>query len=266
MLKKLIIHHFKSLENVEIDFSNISIFVGNNASGKSNVIDAIRLVRDATTNGLDRAFGDRHGIGSVRQWSPTKPFRMSFTIFIDEATNFHGRYHFAIDTARSEFRVVREEAEIYEHTTGFTEEEDKETGDTRLVEREIHSKKVFVRDIKGNVEFTEWDYETPMDDDTQFDVDIVCQFPAHYDQKPNKRTVRVSQSDELLLNVRPHFWEFGSLRTRLANFQAYSIFPNTLRMPQEPSNETFLAPEGRNLASVFKRMRARRKAQMRSIR
>ena len=62
MLKKLTIHHFKSLENVEIDISNVTVLVGNNASGKSNVIDAIRFVKDAFTNGLDRAFGDRHGI------------------------------------------------------------------------------------------------------------------------------------------------------------------------------------------------------------
>jgi predicted ATPase len=135
MLKKLTIHHFKSLENVEIDISNVTVLVGNNASGKSNVIDAIRFVKDAFTNGLDRAFGDRHGIESVRQWSPTRPYRLSFTLFFDEGTNFRGRYLFAIESARSEFRVVREEAEIYEHGKDYVEEEDEETGESRITER-----------------------------------------------------------------------------------------------------------------------------------
>jgi predicted ATPase len=84
---------------------------------------------------------------------------------------------------------------------------------------------------------------------------MFCQSPTSFDRKPNKRKLKISQSDELFLNLRAHVWEFGSLRSRLSGFQAYSIFPNTLRIPQDPSNETFLAPEGRNLASVFKRMR-----------
>jgi predicted ATPase len=255
MLKKLIIHHFKSLENVEIDFSNITVFVGNNASGKSNVIDAIRLVRDAVSNGLDRAIGDRHGIESVRQWSPTKPYRMSFTILFDEEVTFRGRYHFAIDSARSEFRVAREEAEIYERGVSHQVATDKETGKPRIFERPQHTKKALIRDIKGDAEFTEWKVTAPIGDDTPFNVTMFCQSPTSFDRKPNKRKLKISQSDELFLNLRAHVWEFGSLRSRLSGFQAYSIFPNTLRIPQDPSNETFLAPEGRNLASVFKRMR-----------
>src|SRR5579864_6037118 len=145
MLTKLIIHHFKSLENVEIDFSNITVFVGNNAAGKTNVIDAIRLIRDAVTNGLDRAIGDRHGIESVRQWSPTKPYRMSFTIHFDDEANFRGRYHFSIDSARNEFRVAREEAEVYERGIAHDVEKDAETGKPHLVERTRHSKKVIIR-------------------------------------------------------------------------------------------------------------------------
>jgi predicted ATPase len=254
MLKKLVIHHFKSLENVEIDISDITVLVGNNASGKSNVIDAIRFVRDAFTNGLDRAFGDRHGIESVRQWSPTRPYRLSFALLFDEGPNFRGRYLFAIESARSEFRVVREEAEIYEHGEDYIEEEN-EAGETQIIEKITHSKKIFVRDGKGNGDLTTWNYYVDPGDEQPFNVNLFWQSPGLYVNKPEKRNAKISQTDELVLNMRSVFWELGNLRPRLANFQAYSIFPNTLRSPQEPSNETYLAPEGRNLASVFKRMR-----------
>jgi predicted ATPase len=252
MLKKLIIHRFRSLDNVEIDLSNVNIFVGNNASGKSNVIDAIRLVKDAMTNGLDRAIGDRHGIESVRQWSPTRPYRMSMTLILDEGANFQGKYQFGIDSVRGEIRVFHENAEIYERNEIYTEE-DEDGSDNNTSRQIMHSKKVFARDPKGKIEVTEWDHFASIDD-KQFRYPLFFDSPTLYGSKPEIRSLPFLQSDELYLGSRST-WQFGSLRSKLANFQAYSIFPNTLRMPQEPSNETFLAPEGRNLASVFKRMR-----------
>jgi predicted ATPase len=136
---------------VEIDLSNINIFVGNNASGKSNVIDAIRLVKDAMTNGLDRAIGDRHGIESVRQWSPTRPYRMSMILVLDEGANFQGRYHFGIDSVRGEIRVFHEYAEIYERSEIYTEEDDSDESDNNSTRLIMHSKKIFTRDSKGKI-------------------------------------------------------------------------------------------------------------------
>ncbi len=246
MLKSISIHHFRSLDNVEIDLSNINIFVGNNASGKTNVIDAIRLVRDSISNGLDRAIGDRHGIESVRQWSPTRPFRLSMTLNLDEGEKFKGKYQFSIDSARGEIRVFHEDAEIYEQSDIF-----ESNNKTEL--QILHSKKVFKRNQKGKIEITEWNYLASPEDEP-FNPSIFFESPSLYGSKPEVRSLTFPQPDELYLGSRSP-WQFGSLRSRLANFQAYSIFPNTLRMPQDPSNETFLAPEGRNLASVFKRMR-----------
>jgi predicted ATPase len=254
MLKKIIIHHFKSLENIDIDFSNITVFVGNNASGKSNIIDAIRFVRDAFMNGLDRAFGDRHGIESVRQWSPTRPYRISFTLLFDEGSGFRGKYFFAIDSARSDFRIFREEAEIIQHDPEHVAEENDETGELEFTERDRYKKQLLIRDNKNTVSLTQWNFY-PDIDTSRSSVDLFCQYPDSFDKKPERRSYKLSQADELALNLRGHSYELAALRPRLASFQAYSIFPNTLRAPQEPSNETYLAPEGRNLASVFKRMR-----------
>lgn len=47
---------------------------------------------------------------------------------------------------------------------------------------------------------------------------------------------------------------FSKLRQNLTgNF--YSIFPNTLRVPQKPSNDRFLSDHGENLASIVRRIR-----------
>ncbi|MEK7734873.1 MAG: AAA family ATPase, partial [Pseudomonadota bacterium] len=55
MLKSLRVQHFKSLADVFVEFSPITILVGQNGSGKSNVVDALRFLRDSLRHGLDHA-------------------------------------------------------------------------------------------------------------------------------------------------------------------------------------------------------------------
>jgi predicted ATPase len=80
MISGLIVSHFNSIEQCDVALGRINVFVGNHGSGKSNVIDAIRFVKDAIQNGLDRAISDRHGIDSIRQWSPSGRFRPSLCV------------------------------------------------------------------------------------------------------------------------------------------------------------------------------------------
>ena len=42
------------------------------------------------------------------------------------------------------------------------------------------------------------------------------------------------------------------LRREIVDFEAYSIFPNTLRTPQNPTNDERLHSDGSNFASVFR--------------
>lgn len=40
LIEKIKIENFKSIKSLELEFSKINIFIGPNASGKSNIIDA----------------------------------------------------------------------------------------------------------------------------------------------------------------------------------------------------------------------------------
>ncbi|MGC8894140.1 MAG: AAA family ATPase [candidate division WOR-3 bacterium] len=45
MIRRLQVDGYKSLKNLEIDFSDgVTLFVGPNAAGKSNIIDLIKLI------------------------------------------------------------------------------------------------------------------------------------------------------------------------------------------------------------------------------
>lgn len=54
-LRKLHIKNFKSYEDQEIIFENLSIIVGANASGKSNIIDVFRFIQHISEYGINNA-------------------------------------------------------------------------------------------------------------------------------------------------------------------------------------------------------------------
>jgi len=51
MLKQLHLKNWRSLRDVTIDFTPITVFIGANSSGKTNIIDALKFRRDSTRNG-----------------------------------------------------------------------------------------------------------------------------------------------------------------------------------------------------------------------
>ncbi len=107
MITHLKIQHYKSIENLDLELSNLAVFVGPNGTGKSNLLDAARLIRDAAVSGLDQAISERHGIDSLRQWSPSRPYHMSFEVRLGNRFG-HGDLSFTLASSRGNHQVLRE--------------------------------------------------------------------------------------------------------------------------------------------------------------
>lgn len=110
MLKRIEVEHFKSITRIELELGHIALFVGVNGSGKSNVIDAIRFIRDSVAHGLDRAISDRHGIDSVRQWSPFRPYHVTFKAEVENPIG-RGSLSYTLSSSRGAHSVRREEGQ-----------------------------------------------------------------------------------------------------------------------------------------------------------
>jgi predicted ATPase len=65
MLQRIRIQNFKSLHDVEFTPGPTNVFVGPNASGKSNVLDALKFIAAASATNLIQAFNDRGGFQDV---------------------------------------------------------------------------------------------------------------------------------------------------------------------------------------------------------
>lgn len=233
MITRLSVQHFRSVDNLDLRLRNINLLVGPNGSGKSNIIDAVKFVRDAVRNGLDRALTDRHGIQSVRQWSPTRPYHVTILIELDFKDFGHGSFSFTVASAGNEYNIRREEA-------SWTQTRDRH----RTPPSSNVDKKERLMPLKKET------FKYQRDSDS-----VVTLTPENI--FPREGPIR-ADADDLFINHR-YAHLFSRLRYVLSNFETYMIFPNTLRQPQKQSNDIHLQSHGENLASVLKAMRKKKR-------
>ncbi|NQZ06621.1 MAG: ATP-binding protein [Algicola sp.] len=62
MLKAIEINNFKSAEKLKLEFGRVNVFIGENGSGKSTILEAITFASAAESNKLDSEFLENRGI------------------------------------------------------------------------------------------------------------------------------------------------------------------------------------------------------------
>ena len=216
-LKSAHIRHYKSLDNVSIEFSNpITVLVGPNAVGKSNVVDCLRFVRDAVVADLEHAVSSRGGIGRVRQYSKTKPFKVTVKLDLvqefDDASQRAALYEFAIESQTGSNYTVDSERAVYFET---------DRGD------QIPKKQEFARDKSGA-------------------------FHVSNHERPQR-----IPSDQLVLGrgLGLSLGAGSPISTFIRDWRYSALYPNMLREPASPDKDKVLTEDGRNWASVIKALR-----------
>lgn len=112
------LRQYKSIEQFEIELSPITILVGRNGVGKSNIIDSLRFVADALRSTLEYAIRERGGIDQVRRKSlggrPTHP---AVALKVKLRNGAIATYSFRIAAVQGRaFRVDRERCEVADST------------------------------------------------------------------------------------------------------------------------------------------------------
>lgn len=225
MLSRIEIGNYKSIGQAAITLRNRSVIVGQNGVGKSNLLDAIHFLRDAANDSLDHAVTKRHGILSIRRWSKTRPFDITFKAHFIEGEEW-GEYRLVIASAGEEFFVKEEEGEWFGISPFST---------------------------RDNREPTLLKFHRSLDGRTKFSID-----PNPFGEMD---TPPVPKSDIVLSQFgarssTPYSYYFRKLWNQVTSCGAYSIYPNKIREPQSISNSDVLSDDGTNLASIIRQMRA----------
>ena len=227
-LTRVQIHHYKSLSEVEVELHpQVTVLVGPNATGKSNFVDALRFMRDATRDGLDHAIVARGGLPRIRQMSSGRPFNVGLAVdalqpsLLKDVGTAPAHYGFSVcGLTGGNYRVEREIAQCHE-AEWITDEEENDT-----LGWIFHG---FSRDKSGNVTET---HPQPVQPFTLRDIE---------------RLALGSYAPGLSLHSL-----CSSLQSYIANWQFTSLYPNILRQPATPDTDTQLREDGSNWASVIR--------------
>ncbi len=221
------IRHYKSLSDIEFeDMQPLTVLVGCNGEGKSNIIDALRFLRDAVTEGLDHAVSKRGGIALIRQYSPTKPYRMSFDFTFEEGAGISAltsRYSLSLTSLREgNFRIEHESCEWFQDIHLDNTDEDQPDSEFRRLN--------FQRDAGGKLRIDGADEHRTLPPDTL------------------ALGGRVVISGYIYRLAAP-------LVTFISGFRFSSIYPNTLRTPAHPDTDATLKEGGENWGSIIRAMK-----------
>ena len=117
----LTITNFLSYKSATLELGDMIAVVGPNASGKSNAVAAIKLLREIPIHGLPIALARRGGFDQLRHRSAGRPYdpalRIEFRMAPDEQISF---YEINLGAVRGgQYKVKAESAKVWENGTEY---------------------------------------------------------------------------------------------------------------------------------------------------
>ena len=216
--------NFKSIRNLDLELGPLTVLVGPNASGKSNILDVLRFIKDALERNLDSAVTSRDGMEAMAMMRPQDDFRNVEVGFEITNGDFAMRYGFELSSREGVYRVERE------HGT--------------VVTAASNSKPIGF-EIKDGITVRPKGYENYVFQNSELAIPFWTHFlfvpPERNRNQPHLTSRRNrSDADEAMKFVR---W-----------MQFYRLFPDAMRGSRRLMNPHLLAEDGQNLASVLREM------------
>lgn len=216
-IRRIRLTNFLSYRQADLDLNGFVALVGPNASGKSNAVAAVKLLRDIPTHGLPTAIARRGGFDQLRHRSQGHPYdpaiRIEFAYGGDEAPPCFYELKLRAQSGKR-YSVKSESAEVV-HGDDFSS---------------FHHE-------DGHVQATDWWGRDSQENSRPFKVEL--KIPA----------------GQSALNGIASFAAFR-VNEMLSGIQTVEINTARVSELQDPSSTEVFEPDGSNTASIFEALSA----------
>ena len=266
-ITKVWARNFRSIEYAELELGPLTVLVGPNASGKSNLLDVLGFLSDAARDGLEMALNKRGGIDSISRRSPSGKVLASeigFQVKVEGRTLFpgidfsakieSGTLEYSVSLAKhgkGEYRVKREYAKFESTDPGVA------SSDVELTNG---------RPTKPNLKRV----ESEIAKDNKDKQNLLHRWGKELIEGLDNRSLHLMSGEPRWLNYldyilpmasqtrdNPYYtlgYNLEDISRDLGRLGMYHIFPNSLRDPQKAAESHPLATDGENLASTLRDM------------
>jgi predicted ATPase len=95
---KIHLENWRNFTRVDVPLQQRMFLIGPNASGKSNLLDAFRFLRDLVRvgGGLEKAVADRGGVSRLRSLAARRHPDIVIDVVIDDGADRNWRYRIGI--------------------------------------------------------------------------------------------------------------------------------------------------------------------------
>lgn len=257
MIKRLKVIGYKSLKDTEVYFEPLSVILGPNAAGKSNLLDALNLLsRVVTSRNLKEAFENQRGL-------PLESFYYGEDGYEKLLKQDTAEIHFEIDVKLSPNIVERVEKLITEKRKGMDSEEKPKkrvterylryvatiqilpkTGHLRLLDERLSALKKNGEE-KARTPFLE---KVSISATGKERLHLRMEGQAH----PTYYDVGLDHSILSMALYEPHYPHITGFRQELSTWRFYYFEPRTLMREDVPVAEIeAIGPRGENLAAFL---------------
>lgn len=222
-ITRLVVKNYRSLADVDIALHPLTVLVGANGSGKSNVVDVLRFVRDVLKDGFEMALKSRGGVGAIHCW------------YADEMEDISIRLYFEGPLGRGDYGFVFGRADEDEYV--------------------IKSERLFIVGNQADEMLLEAQDGQMMRYPEQIGVmPMGHPFNAYHASARYKMTPFLPQ-------LAPFSQSLQGVRHFLASMHFYDFWPDNLRPPQKIVSPFPLREDGANLASTLRELKRTGEAQ-----
>ncbi|XXY89709.1 ATP-binding protein [Sorangium sp. So ce296] len=244
MITKIRARNFRSIgERIELELGAMTVLVGPNASGKSNVADVLRFLADCVSSSLASAVAARHGFRALRHVDARESSDVIIEVHV-QSERGAGIWGFTLTSSSDGDGVlVKGERAVWfpDPATPLAVREHR----FALLERHEDSWTEEERDaIRGSVR------------DTAARAATEPATPSYFAAHPGRDVLVLPFIGRRELFASAAEWKqlssFVPFMEELRSVAIYSLFPDVLRNPQQPDPSKPMSAKGSNWASTLR--------------